>query len=109
MHGVVGWAGAVTSLIGFALAIGIHPALYGATADMLARGGRVTRPLAWMLGGLVFGVTCMFATLHVVNPTRFLNRVEGQLEHAILKRSIDMGAGVLFLVLAAVFIGWRLI
>ena len=37
MHEVVAWGAALLSLIGFGLAIGVNPALYGATADMLAR------------------------------------------------------------------------
>ena len=108
MHGVVSWVAALTSLIGFALAIGIHPALYGATADMLARGGSIARPLTWMLSGLAVGATSMFAALHLFNPTRFLTGLRLQIEHEIVTRWVDLTAGIIFLVLAAATLGWRL-
>ena len=57
MHEVLAWGAAILSLVGFGLAIGVNPALYGATADMLARDVDAAPRLRWRAGGLAAGAT----------------------------------------------------
>ncbi|MBL3698214.1 hypothetical protein [Leucobacter luti] len=109
MHETLSWAAAVLSLIGFALVFGVHPMLYGATADMLARGGEFRPSLGALLAGLVCGATAMYALLHVVNPTRYLAAAEHDLERAATNHTIDLWTGIAFIVAAIVVVTWRLI
>lgn len=108
MHEIVKWAGAIASLIGFALAMGVNPALYGATADMLARGGSVVKRLSWMIAGLVVGATILYIVLQTFNPTSYISALRGHLDHAIVNQWVDLVAGILFLLSAAWVAWWRL-
>lgn len=108
MQEIIKGAGALTSLIGFALAMGLNPALYGATADMLARGGSVWRRLCWMVGGLAFGATILFLVLQTFNPTSYITVLRGDIDRAVLNHWVDLIAGVVFLAGGAGVAGWRL-
>lgn len=108
MHEVVKWAGALASLVGFALAMGVNPALYGATADMLARGKGVVTRLTWMLVGLAVGATILLAVLQVFNPTSALTALRDHATHAVLNRWVDLIAGAMFLLFAVGVVWWRL-
>lgn len=55
MHELAKWGTTLVALIGFALALGLNPALYGATADVLARHQQALPRVAWMVAGLSFG------------------------------------------------------
>ena len=55
MHDTATWAAALLALIGFGLSLGLNPALYGATVDMLARGANPWPRLSWMTAGLFAG------------------------------------------------------
>ncbi|UNK71322.1 hypothetical protein [Microbacterium sp. H1-D42] len=102
------WAVVFTSIVGSALAMGLHPMLYGATTAMLAGGGRFAARLACLLGGLAFGATAMFALLHIVNPTTYIDTLRGDLDHAALNRWVDLYSGIALLVIAALVLWWRL-
>lgn len=108
MHDVTKWAAAVPTLIGLGLALGLNPALYGATADSLARGVRVWPRLFWMLLGLCAGATVLVIALHSFNPDAWVSLVSGHVHAVLVNRIFDLIAGIAFLVAAASVIIWRI-
>lgn len=106
-HGA-GIIGAVVSLVGFGLALGLNPALYGATIDMLARSGKPTRRLLWMLGGLFIGATALFFVLQGLNPNHLVNVLKKDLNEALLNRIVDAVAGALFILGGTAVVVWKL-
>lgn len=108
MQGIISWGTALIALIGYAIVFGIHPMLYGTTADLLARGGRVRSRLAWLLVGLVGGATGMFLLLHIVDPTRYLSAIERELKVKALDHMVDLYAGLIVLAAAAAVVIWKL-
>ncbi|UOQ59490.1 hypothetical protein MUN76_10540 [Leucobacter rhizosphaerae] len=108
MHEVVAWGAALLSLIGFGLAIGVNPALYGATADMLARDVDAAPRLRWMVGGLAVGATVLVLIFHSFDPSRIVAASQGALDQAIVNRTIDLLSGAVFLAAAGVVVWWRI-
>lgn len=92
-----GLLGAVVSLAGFGVTMGMNPALYGATVDMLARTKNPVVRLSWMIGGLAVGATILFFVLQGLNPTHLVNLAEQELDKALLNEITDLVAGALFI------------
>jgi cytochrome c biogenesis protein CcdA len=105
---VARWIAALTTLVGFGLMMGFNPALYGATADMLARNTRVAARMTWMLLGLAAGATTLYLVLQSFDPTGLVTTVEQRADAAVLSRRVDVIAGAVFLVGAAAVAWWRL-
>jgi len=101
------WAAALTTLAGLGLTLGLNPALYGATADMLAQNVRVVSRMAWMVGGLATGATILYLLLQGFDPTEFVTAAERGTTEAVLDRRVDLAAGALFLAGAAIIAVWR--
>lgn len=102
-------AGNIALLIGFALALGTHPATYGATVDMLARNTRWLPRVLWMSVGLIVGATILFTLFQFVNPDGFAKELLEEFDRIALNRTVEIvvGAGCL---IAGVGVGvWRLI
>lgn len=94
MHEVTRWMTGLCALVGFGLAMGLNPALYGATADMLARGVRAWPRLGAMLGGLIVGATTLVLVLQAFDPTRLVTMIEADVDAAALDRTVDLVAGI---------------
>lgn len=105
MHELAKWVVALSTLVGFGLTLGLNPALYGATADMLARNVQVAARMTWMVAGLATGATALFALLQTFDPTDLVTAVRGDVDAALLSRTVDLIVGAVFL-LAAVPIAW---
>jgi hypothetical protein len=88
------WVVALSTLVGFGLTMGFNPALYGATADMLARNKQVAARMGWM-----------FQTF---NPTAIVAVVQGDVDRALLSRAVDIIVGSVFVIAAAVLAAWAL-
>ncbi|MDX2376535.1 hypothetical protein M4I32_06955 [Microbacterium sp. LRZ72] len=108
MQELAKWVVALSTLVGFGLTMGLNPALYGATADMLARNTQVAARMGWMVAGLVTGATVLFALLQTFDPTSLVTAVRGDVDRALLSRGVDIAAGSIFLVAAAVLAAWAL-
>lgn len=108
MDDLARWAAALTTLVGLGLTLGLNPALYGATADMLAQNVRVVSRMAWMVGGLATGATILYLLLQSFDPTEFVTAAERRTTEAVLDRRVDLGAGALFLAGAVAVVLWRL-
>lgn len=108
MHDVVKWLGSLAAVIGFGVAMGHHPILFVAEADILAKNKGPWRKLAWMLGGFAVGATLLFLLFHIVDPTNFVDQAEGDIKRAAVNRAVDTVASVLFLGAALAFLGWRI-
>lgn len=107
MHEVIKWAGAVPMLVGFGLALGLNPALYGTTADTLARNTNVGARLTWLLAGLVSGATLLVLVLHGFDPTSLMSGLRSTVTEAVLSRTVDLAAGALFVIAAAAVVVWK--
>lgn len=105
---VVRWGSALLTLIGFGLAMGLNPALYAATADMLARDVKVTTRLCWMLFGLAGGATLLLLIFHSFDPTNIVAAFRGRFDAALVNRTIDLVVAGLFLLAAALVTWWKL-
>lgn len=108
MHDIGRWTVALSTLIGLGLALGLNPALYGATADMLARNTQVAARMAWMVGGLATGATILFVALQSFNPTNLVAAAEREADALALSRTVDLIAGGVFLAAAIGVVIWRL-
>lgn len=108
MHEVLAWGAAILSLVGFGLAIGVNPALYGATADMLARDVDAAPRLRWMVGGLAVGATILVLIFHSFDPSRIVAASQGKLDAALVNRAIDVLTGVLFVLSAVAVVWWKI-
>lgn len=103
-----GLAGAVVSLAGFGFTLGMNPALYGATVDLLARSKKPVVRLTWLLAGLMVGATGLFFVLQTLNPEHLVNTAKQDLDEAILNRIVDAVAGALFIIAGLAVLVWRL-
>lgn len=108
MDDLTRWTAALTTLVGLGLTLGLNPALYGATADMLAQNVRVIPRMAFMVAGLATGATILYLALQSFDPTEFVSAAERQAAEAVLDRRVDLAAGALFLAGAAAMVVWRL-
>lgn len=104
---VLRWGTSLLTLCGFGLAMGLNPALYAATGDVLARNVDVSRRLAWMLLGLAVGATTLLLVFRSFDPTTLVTTFRGRLDAVLLNRTIDLVVGIIFLVSAAVVLVWR--
>lgn len=108
MHEVLAWGAAILSLVGFGLAIGVNPALYGATADMLARDVEAAPRLRWMVGGLAVGATILVLIFHSFDPSRIVAASQGKLDAALVNRAVDVFTGVMFVLSAVAVVWWKM-
>lgn len=107
MQEVATWVAALAGLIGFGLAMGLNPALYGATADMLARKVPVRARLLWMVGGLAVGATILLVIFRTINPAAIVSASQGELDAVLVNLVVDVLAGVVFLLAAAAVLWWK--
>lgn len=108
MDDLARWTAALLTMTGLGLTLGLNPALYGATADMLAQNTRVPTRMAWMIGGLATGATILYLLLQSFDPTEFVAAAERQTSEAVLDRRVDLVAGIVFLAGAVGMTTWRL-
>lgn len=108
MHETASWAAALLALVGFGLSLGLNPALYGATVDMLARDANPWPRLGWMTAGLFAGATLLYALLQTFNPTSLVSALRGRVDEAVFNRTVDLIAGVVFLLLGAALTAWAM-
>lgn len=108
MDDLARWAAALTTMVGLGLTLGLNPALYGATADMLAQNTRVPARMGWMVGGLATGATILYLLLQSFDPTEFVAAAERGTTEAVLDRRVDLIAGTLFLLGAVAVAWWKL-
>ncbi len=106
MHELTTWALALATLVGFGLAMGLNPALYSATADMLARNVQVAARMSWMVAGLAAGATALFALLQTFDPTNLVAAVRDDVDRALLSRAVDLVVGTVFLIAAGAIAVW---
>ena len=107
MGHTAGLLGAGLSLLGFGLAMGLNPALYAATVDMLARAKNPGRRLTLMIAGLFTGATALFFALQGLNPDHLVKVVETDLDKAVMDRLVDAVAGGVFIGAGLVLAAWR--
>lgn len=108
MHVLAPWLVALPALLGFGLAMGFNPALYGAAADILARNAQVLPRMSCLVGGLAAGATVLFLLLQGFDPASLVATVRGDVDAALVRRSVDLIAGGVFLAAALPVVWWRI-
>lgn len=106
MDEVARWIAAVPTLVGFGLALGFSPVLYGATADILGRNQNVRARLTWLLSGLVSGATVLALLLHGLNPANLTAQVHDRADAVVENRVVDLVVGVILLLAAVALALW---
>lgn len=96
------WCVAAISLIGLGLSMGFSPTLYGVSIHLLTREPQPTIAIRWMVGGLVAGSTVLLLLFQFVDPEYLEDLLRHSVDHLLLKRGIDLVAGVLLIIVAAV-------
>ena len=106
MQDVMRWLAAVPTLAGLGLALGLSPALYGATADILARGREVRARMTMLLSGLVTGATLLVVVLHGVNPANLVSGARSRGDAVVENRLVDLIVAVVLLLAACAMLLW---
>lgn len=98
--------GAAVSLLGLGAVMGFSPTLIAVSLRVLAGANRPHRAIGCMLVGLVVGSTALLLLLQVVDPRSFEALLTHDVESVLVRRSVDLTAGALFIA-AALILGMR--
>ena len=91
------FVGAAVSLIGLGLVMGISPTTIAESLRVLTDVPRAKRAMGFMLLGLVIGATVILLALQVIDPHTLETLVSRDVEKVLVRRGVDLAAGVLFL------------
>ena len=91
-------AGATLSLLGLGVVMGVSPTLIAVTLRVLTEIQQPNRPIGFMLAGLTAGSTALLLVLQIVDPRSFEALLKHDVEGVLVRRSVDLTAGALFLV-----------
>lgn len=108
MSDVARWVAALSTLVGLGLSLGLNPALYAATTNVLAQNTRVAPRIGGMIVGLAVGATVLYFLLQTFDPTALVTAAETRATDAVRDTWVDALAGALFLVGAVGVGGWKL-
>lgn len=103
---LIRFAGAAVSLLGLGVVMGVSPTLIAVTLRVLTNVSRPNRAIGCMLIGLVIGSTALLLLLQIVDPRSFEALLSHDVERILVRRSIDLAAGLLFLI-ASLIMGLR--
>lgn len=95
--------GACISLVGFGVVMGTSPTLYALTLHMLSQGRSGERRVHWMTLGMFLAGLVLLAVFRTVDPETLTKALEGRVEALLVRRGIDLLAGLLLIVAAV----WR--
>ena len=89
--------GAAISLIGLGLVMGISPTTIAVSFRVLTDVPRAKRAMGFMLLGLILGATVILLALQVIDPHTLETLVSRDIEKVLVRHSVDLAAGALFL------------
>ncbi len=90
--------GAALSLLGLGVVMGVSPTLIAVALRALTEMKRPNRAIGFMLAGLTAGSTALLLVLQIVDPRSFEALLKHDVEGVLVRRSVDLLAGALFLV-----------
>lgn len=90
--------GAAVSLIGLGLVMGVSPTTIAISLRVLTEVPRAKRAMAFMLAGMIIGATLILLALQVVDPHTVETLVSREVEKVLVRRNIDLAAGIVFLI-----------
>lgn len=90
------------SLLGLGLVMGFSPTLYGLTLHFLTRSEKASRDVYWLAAGIAAGASVLFIAFRAFDPETLTDALRGDVEELLVRRGVDLTAGVLFLVLASI-------
>lgn len=90
------------SLLGLGLVMGFSPTLYGLALHLLTRSSNPGREVRWLTAGIAAGASTLFLVFRAFDPDTLTAALRGHVEELLVRRGIDLAAGVIFLLLAVV-------
>ena len=100
--------GGTVSVLGLGLVMGFSPTLYAIVLHLLARGRRAARAVHWLTLGVALGTTLLLVVFRTVDPQTLTAPIEDRAKELLVRRGVDLIAGVVLLLLAAVeCLRWR--
>lgn len=90
------------SLLGLGLVMGFSPTLYGLALHLLTRSSNPGREIRWLTAGIAVGATILFLVFRAFDPETLTTALRGHVEELLVRRSIDLTAGTIFLLLAVI-------
>ncbi len=98
----------VVSVVGLGLVMGFSPTIYALVLRILTRRPHPSRPVHRLTLGMVLGTTLLLIVFRSVDPQTITALVEDRTKELLVRRGVDLTAGILLLVLAGVeFHRWR--
>lgn len=100
--------GGLVSVIGLGLVMGFSPTVYALVLRILTQSTRPGRPVHFLTLGMVLGTTLLLLVFRTVDPQTLTALLEDRTKELLVRRSVDLTAGVLLAVLALVeLVRWR--
>lgn len=96
------WGAAAVSLLGLGLTMGFSPTLYGMELHLLVHDRQAVSGIHWMVGGLFAGSTILFLLFQAVDPENLERLLRYRADSLLLRRWVDVVAGSLLIIAAAV-------
>lgn len=93
--------GAALSLVGFGLLYGLSPSTYGIVVHLLATSARGARSVAWLCAGMALAALVSLLVFRAVDPETLISLVRTRAEEVLVRRAVDMVAGVCLLLAGA--------
>lgn len=93
-------AAAVLPLVGLGLVMGFSPSLYAVVLHLLTTQDRPARLIRWLTLGVVLGATVLLFAFRAVDPDVLAKLLEHRTRELLVRRGVDLTAGIVFLLLA---------
>ncbi|SIM20289.1 Protein of uncharacterised function (DUF2910) [Mycobacteroides abscessus subsp. abscessus] len=89
------------SLVGLGLVMGFSPSMYAVVLHLLTTENRPARLIRWLTLGIVLGATILMFAFRAVDPDVLARLLEDRTRELLVRRGVDLAAGLVFLLLAA--------
>ena len=101
-------AGALVSVVGLGLVMGFSPTIYALVLRILTHHSHPARSVHFLTLGMALGTTLLLLVFRTVDPQTLTALIEDRTKELLVRRGVDLTAGVLLAVLAGVEVfRWR--
>lgn len=88
------------SVLGLGLVMGFSPTTYAVVVHLLGSARRPVASVHWLCAGIAAASTLLMAVFRTVDPETIAHVYEGRAEAFLVRRGVDLTAGILFLAAA---------
>lgn len=100
--------GGTVSVLGLGLVMGFSPTVYALVLRILTHHARPARAVHFLTLGMALGTTLLLFVFRTLDPQTLTALLEDRTKELLVRHSVDLTAGALLAVLAAVeFFRWR--